>query len=132
MHSITRFAPFAVYLCAATPTFAQGPLNSLPAPIEVRVSINLSTLAFLDAGDPSKSIAAQTDARKSLYELIGRECGLLTQTIARQCRIESISVNSNIQANREYGMPMPVRNSTVQVGASANFRVILRDAGEPN
>ena len=37
-------------------------------------------------------------ARRTIYEMAGRECGVLQDTIASECRLESVTVNLNRQA----------------------------------
>jgi hypothetical protein len=76
---------------------AQPVLQERPNP-PVRVQVGLSVFVpglVADVDDPKLR-----QARRSLYELAGRECDLLRDVLAKDCRLESIQVNLNRQ---QYG-----------------------------
>jgi hypothetical protein len=74
--------------------------NNSPRPensVRVQSSIN-----FFVAGPTGESDEAQKlrdRARRIVYDMAGRECDLLREVLAKDCRLES--VNTNI--NRQFG-----------------------------
>lgn len=103
----------------ASPALAQN----APAAngFEVRVSPNVSLSQPIAAGadTPDK----QTAARKTVYELAGQECKLLLDTIARECRLESLNVNSSVQSQNFRGDPSTVFLNT---NSTAVFRIVVK------
>ncbi|WJR76137.1 hypothetical protein [Bradyrhizobium sp. NP1] len=104
----TRLVPAGIGLLLLTlPALAQTGQRiiveqSSPSPRQegsVRVQ---STINFFVAGPSGEGEEAQKlrdRARRMVYELAARECDLLRDVLARDCRLESI--NSNI--GRQYG-----------------------------
>ena len=75
--------------------------QTLPQQTMVRVQ---STISFFMAGPTNDSDEAQKlrdRARRQVYEAAARECDILRDTLAKDCRLES--VNNNINVNRQYG-----------------------------
>ncbi len=73
--------------------------NSLRQENSVRVQ---SSINFFVAGPTGESDEAQKlrdRARRIVYDMAGRECDLLREVLAKDCRLES--VNTNI--NRQFG-----------------------------
>jgi hypothetical protein len=129
----------AISICLALCTsqaFAQTPLPAqpdapsppqraaLPPRIEIRVNSNFNISEPIFITDKASLTELQTGARKVIYEIASKECKLLLETIARECRIESINVNSNVQNQNFRGDP-----STLFLNTSANsiFRIVPKD-----
>ena len=57
--------------------------------------ITLSTNRFVPAPSDNTDQAskAEADGRRMIYDLAGHECGILRDTIASDCHIESININ---------------------------------------
>ncbi len=68
-----------------------------PLPGEIMVNVNFSIPFMSDERDPVKMATAQAEFRKKLYELVQRECVGLLETIADECRVVSMNVQSNTQ-----------------------------------
>jgi len=91
--------------------------QSAATPVRVNVSINIFVLAPAGMGD--QAMAEQEKARRQIYQLATKECAVILDTIASDCRIETVNVN----VHRHQGQ-QPVEG--FQVGANMNFRVTLK------
>ncbi|MEZ5844955.1 MAG: hypothetical protein R3D27_14630 [Hyphomicrobiaceae bacterium] len=124
-----------VSLFNASFAFAQSPpATTVPpfplagAPTKPPVTISVSYQFFL-TGDVRK-LDDQTEladeGRKQIYRMLARECDVLLETIARECRIERANVNSQITRQR-------ANEDGVRVTGSATYAITLkprRQAGE--
>jgi hypothetical protein len=65
--------------------------------VRVQTSINL----FMPgpSGEGEAADQSRERARRMIYQLAARECGLLEDIIAKTCRLEAINVNLNRQQN---------------------------------
>jgi hypothetical protein len=96
---------------------AQAQAQAMANQARVTVSYNLyvpGPVGLSDAG-----IAAQEHARRSMYTLAAKECEVLRETIAVECRLETINVN----VNRHQGQQQPEGFS---IGANVGYRVTLK------
>jgi hypothetical protein len=87
-----------------------------PREVRVQVSVNYSIPG--PVGDSEDWMKAQESARKALYLVADRECTLLKETIASECRLESMNVNANRHRQTQQDM--------INVGSSMTFRVQLK------
>jgi hypothetical protein len=69
-------------------------------------------------GDGEDAAKAQEIARRALYNIADRECTVLKETIATECRLENMNVNVNRQRHAQQDM--------ITVGSSMSFRVQLK------
>lgn len=78
----------------ATTALAQGVTSYVAAP-GGQARVTLSTNRFVPAPNDNSNLAskAEEDGRRMIYDLAGHECGILRDTIASDCRIESININ---------------------------------------
>lgn len=67
---------------------------------------------------PQKS---REKARRMIYETAARECDLLKETLAKDCRLENI--NSNISTNRQYG---GAQQEGFTINGSMSFQITLK------
>jgi hypothetical protein len=83
--------------------------------------VTLSTNRFVPAPNDNSDQAskAEEEGRRMIYELAGHECGILRDTIASECRIESININM---------MRLPANQNLAQRpdGFNVNASVVLR------
>ena len=63
--------------------------------VRIQVGINFFLPGPTNDGDEATKLRDR--ARRTVYEMAGRECGLLQDTIAAECRLESVTVNVNRQ-----------------------------------
>jgi hypothetical protein len=83
-----------------------------------------STLNFFVPGPTGDSEEAQKlreKARRTFYETAARECDLLKETLAKDCRLENI--NSSISTNRQYG---PAQQEGFTINGSMSFQITLK------
>ncbi len=83
---------------------------------QVRVNIGINMFVPATGG---LTIGAQEGMRRQIYELANKECAVLRDTIADDCRMEGINVN----VNRQHGQ-QPVEG--FNVSANINYRVTLK------
>ena len=124
----TRFIPAALgLLFLAVPAVAQTPgqriiMEQTGATRQegwVRVQ---STINFFVAGPTGESEEAQKlrdRARRSVYEMAARECDLLREVIAKDCRLEQVSNN----ISRQYGQQ---QQEGFNINGSMNFQITLK------
>jgi len=123
-----RFFPAAIgLLFLVAPALAQSPgqriiMEQTGASRQegwVRVQ---STINFFVAGPTGESEEAQKlrdRARRAVYEMAARECDLLRDVIAKECRIESVSNN----INRQYGNQ---QQEGFTITGSMSFQITLK------
>ncbi len=84
----------------------------------VRVQVSVSYTLPGPSGEDD-ALKVQENARRALYLVADKECTLLRETIASECKIENINVN----VNRVRHQPNP---ETITATASMTYRVQLK------
>src|SRR5262245_36675170 len=84
----------------------------------VRVQASISLFIPGPTGDGEEAIKNRDRARRMIYEMAGKECDLLRDVLARECRLESI----NTQLNRQSGQP----TEGYSVNGSMSLQVTLK------
>jgi len=69
----------------------------------IRVQVGISFFAPGPTNDGEEASKVRDRARRSIYEMAGHECGLLLDTIASECRLDTIGVNVNRQMGQGQG-----------------------------
>lgn len=92
-----------------------GPIEGRKDPVRVQVGVNFFVPGPTNESEEASKIRER--ARRAVYEMAGRECGLLMDTIAAECRLESVNVNLNRQGGQVEGF-----NVSGQLG----FRIMLK------
>ncbi len=87
------------------------------APVRVQTSFNFFVAG--PTGDSEEAQKLRDNARRSIYEMAARECGILRETLAKDCRMESIS--SNI--GRQYGLQ---QQDGYTINGSMSFQITLK------
>jgi glutamine amidotransferase PdxT len=88
----------------------------MPGAEQVRVSVGINMFVPLTDGG-EQAIKAQEDARRLVYDLAARECAILRDVLASECRLESINVN--VQRN-QFG---PQKDG-LNVNGNVGFRIV--------
>jgi hypothetical protein len=94
-----RVAPLAVPpLVHVAPMEGAAPAEGVTSYVAVpggQARVTLSTNRFVPAPSDNSDQAskAEADGRRMIYDLAGHECGILRDTIAGDCHIESININ---------------------------------------
>jgi hypothetical protein len=84
--------------------------------VRVQASINLFVPG--PTGDSEDGAKNRDRARRMIYEMAAKECDLLRDVLARDCRLESI----NTSLNRQSGQPA----EGYSVGGSMSFQITLK------
>ena len=70
----------------------------------VRVQSNINLFMPGPTGDSDDAQKLRDRARRAIYEMAARECDLLREVLAKDCRLESVNNNLNRQ---NYGNQQP-------------------------
>ncbi len=109
---MVRFVSFIFLFVVAQNASAQQIPERRPETIRVQVSVNF--VLPVPAGE-DEALKVQENARRSLYVVADKECALLRETIAAECRLESINVSVN-----RLRAPNP---ETINASASMTYRL---------
>jgi hypothetical protein len=85
--------------------------------VRVQSSINFFIAGPTGEGDEAQKLRER--ARRAVYEMAARECDLLREVLAKDCRMESVT--SNININRQYGQQQEGFN----INGSMSFQITL-------
>ena len=66
----------------------------------VRVQLTMQMFIAGRTDDSEEAEKARARSRQALYELAGKECDVLRETIASTCRLENVNINLNRQAQQ--------------------------------
>jgi hypothetical protein len=94
-----------------------SPPQRQDAPVRVQTTINL----FMPGptGDTEEGTKLRDRARAIIYDAASRECDLLRQNLAKDCRLESL--NSNI--NKQFGQ---VQLEGFSISGTMSFQITLK------
>lgn len=111
--------PSLIFILAlpASQALAQTPL---PPRNEVRVNVSIGMTQPIAPNDKNSLADLQTKARKTIYENAANECKLLLATIASECTLESLNVNSNVRNQFYRGQNSSMFLTT---NSTANFKI---------
>jgi hypothetical protein len=111
MTSCTRFITAGLgLLLLIAPAFAQSPgqriiveqsSGSSRQEGSVRVQSTVSLFMAGPTGDGEEAQKLRDRARRGVYEMAGRECDLLREVLAKDCRLESVTSNMNRQFGQQ-------------------------------
>jgi len=89
---------------------------------QVRIQSSINFFLPGPTGDSEEAKQLRDQARRTVYEMAARECDLLRETLAKDCRLES--VNANINANRgDYGRQ---QQEGYTVNGSMNLQITVK------
>jgi hypothetical protein len=121
------FAGTSLLLLIASPVAqAQGQriiLEQSGAPRQegfVRVQSNINLFMPGPTGDSEDGQKLRDRARRMIYEMAARECDLLREVLAKDCRLESVNNNLNRQ---NYGSQQP---DGYTVNGSMSLQITLK------
>ncbi|HEY3793147.1 MAG TPA: hypothetical protein VGM09_15035 [Bradyrhizobium sp.] len=87
----------AGFVLSLAPADAQMPRQADVA----RIQNNINFFVPGPTNDSAEAQKSRDTARRSIYEMAAHECDLLREVFAKDCRLESVSVN--IGLNRQFG-----------------------------
>ena len=98
-------------------TTAQPNASRQEAPVRIQSSINF----FVNGptGDGEEAQRLRDRSRRAVYEMAARECDVVREVFARECRLESVNVN----IGRQYGSQ---QQEGYTVNGSMNLQVFLK------
>jgi hypothetical protein len=85
----------------------------------VRVQSSINFFVAGPSGEGEEAQKLRDRARRAVYEMAARECDLLRDVIAKDCRLESI--NTNI--NRQFGQQQP---EGLNVNGTMSLQITLK------
>jgi hypothetical protein len=83
------------------------------APIRVQVGVNFFLPGVTAEGEEAWKLRER--ARRSIYEMANRECALLLEVLASECRLEAINVNVTRQFGTQIEGFVTNGNVTLQI-----------------
>jgi hypothetical protein len=85
----------------------------------VRVQNSISYFVAGPTGEGEEAQKLRDRSRRHIYEIAARECDLLREVLAKDCRIEAVSSNMS----RQYGQQQP---EGFTINGSMNFQITLK------
>jgi hypothetical protein len=86
---------------------------------QVRIQSSINFFVTGPTGDGEEAQKLRDKVRRTIYEMAARECDLLREVLAKDCRMES--VNSNI--GRQFGQQ---QQEGYTVNGSMSFQITLK------
>ena len=87
----------------------------------VRVQSNISLFIPGPTGEGDEADKLRERARRMIYDMAGHECDLLRDTLAKDCRLESITSNLNRQP--QFG---PQQQDGYMVNGNMSLQITLK------
>jgi len=106
-------------LLVIAPATAQS-LGQQGNPVRVQNSISFFVATPSDNDEEIQKLRERAD--RTIYEMAARQCDLLRQTLAKDCRLES--VNTNINGRQSFRPQQQPEGFTVN--ASMSFQITLK------
>ncbi|MEY9361987.1 hypothetical protein ABH994_004708 [Bradyrhizobium yuanmingense] len=85
----------------------------------VRVQTSINFFVAGPSGDSDEAQKLRERARRSVYEMAARECDLLREVLARDCRMESVNTN----VNRQFGQQ---QTEGFNISGTMAFQITLK------
>ena len=85
----------------------------------VRVQTMINFFVAGPSGDSDEAQKSRDNARRSVYQMAARECDLLRDTLAKDCRLESVNVN----VGRQFGVQ---QQEGYTVNGTMNFQITVK------
>jgi hypothetical protein len=103
----------------------KGVVDPNAGPIRVQVSVNYFVPGPTDESE--QSIALRDRASRTIYDMAARECAVLRERLADDCRLESVNVNINRQPQQFGGQQV----EGFQAGGQLAYRITQKAAVNP-
>jgi hypothetical protein len=89
----------------------------------IRVQVGINFFLPGPTSDGEEATKIRDRARRTIYEMAGRECGVLQDTIANECRLDSVTVNLTRQTQQ---MPQVGQVEGFAVNGQLGFQITLK------
>jgi hypothetical protein len=86
---------------------------------QARITLNTNRFVPAPSDNSEQASKAEADGRRMIYDLAGNECGILRDTIASDCRIQSININI-------LRLPPNQNSASRPDGFNVNASIVLR------
>ena len=126
-NSLTLASLAAVFATAASAqTIVVKPNEPRPiGPIvaeQVRVSIAVNMFVAAPNDESEQALKAQEDGRRLVYNVAARECDVLRDMLAKDCRLISVNINvQRVNAGQNFNRP---RGDGFNINGNVTFRVV--------
>jgi hypothetical protein len=88
---------------------------------QARITVNLNTFVPAPNDNSDQAQKAEESGRRTVYEFAEHECTILRDTIASECRLESINVNmQRVAPSPNFAQARP---DGFNINAAMNFRI---------
>lgn len=94
-----------------------APLDPNVGPIRVQISVSFFVPG--PANESEQSIAPRERASRAIYDMAVRQCEVLREKLADDCRLENVNVNINRQQQQFGGQAI----EGLQVGGTLGYRI---------
>ncbi len=124
MRLIASIAAIFLLSCASLAAAQSSSIKSFPLggkPRAQTISVSFRFAIPGQAGSAESQAKLSEDGRRKMYALIGKECVILLETIARTCRLVRANVHSNIRRRGS-------SQQTININANATFQIELKPA----
>jgi hypothetical protein len=95
----------------------QPPLSVLRVEGMVRVTTSVNLFVPGPTGEGEDAQKSRDNARRMIYEIAAHECDLLRDTLAKECRLESVNVN----IGRQFGVQ---QQEGYNANGTMNFQIM--------
>ena len=123
--TVGMFCLVAVASAGAQSVQRPAPVDPNAGVIRVQISVNFFVPGPTD--DSEQSIALRDRASRAVYAMAARECAVLRESLADDCRLESVNVNINRQPQQFGGQQV----EGFQAGGQLGYRISPRAAVSP-
>lgn len=101
-----------------------------PAPLDpnvgpIRVQISVSFFVPGPANDSEQSVALRDRASRAIYDMAVRQCDVLREKLADDCRLENVNVNINRQQQQFGGQATEGFQATGTLGYRISQKVAV-------
>jgi len=86
---------------------------------QVRIQTSISFFVAGPTGDGEEAQKLRDKARRAVYEMAARECDLLREILAKDCRMESVNNNIGRQTSQQ-------QQEGYTVNGSMSFQITLK------
>jgi hypothetical protein len=130
LRKVTAAGLFGVLLLAsagAQTITLQRPGVVDPNAGQIRVQISVNFFLAGPTNESEQSVALRDRASRAIYEMATRQCEVLRERLADDCRLESVNVNINRQQQQIAGQQV----EGFQAGGTLGYRITQKAAVNP-
>ena len=89
---------------------------------QVRVSIAVNMFVAAPNDESEQALKAQEDGRRLVYNVAARECDVLRDMLAKDCRLDPVNINvQRVNAGQNFNRP---RGDGFNINGNVTFRVV--------